>query len=62
MTPTSITSFAGEHRWLSNFWPVLIDCDGRTWPSVEHLYQAAKTLDPAEQEAIRLAARRPGSS
>ncbi len=40
-----ILEFQGEYRFLSNFWPALIDYEGITYPSVEHAYQAAKTLD-----------------
>jgi len=47
-----ISSFSGEYRWLSNFWPV------PGWsiaPTVEHRYQAAKTGISSEKEAIWLA-------
>jgi ribA/ribD-fused uncharacterized protein len=41
-----IGAFNGEFRWLSNFWPVSITCaDGITYPSSEHAYMAAKTVD-----------------
>ena len=40
-----IKSFSGEYRFLSNFYPVEVVLDGVTYPSVEHAYQAAKTLD-----------------
>ena len=40
-----IKSFRGEYRFLSNFFPVEVVLDGVTYPSVEHAYQAAKTLD-----------------
>lgn len=40
-----ISSFTGDYRWLSNFWPVIVRLDGDEYPSVEHAYQAAKTLD-----------------
>lgn len=42
-----INSFHGEYRFLSNFWPVDVTLDGVTYPSVEHAYVAAKTLDVA---------------
>lgn len=42
----NITSFHGENRWLSNFWPVKVSFDGITYNSVEHAYQAAKTDNP----------------
>jgi len=40
-----IDKFDGEYRWLSNFYPCTIHFDGQTYKSVEHAYQAAKTLD-----------------
>jgi len=41
-----INSFTGEHRFLSNFWPVEVEMDFAIYPSVEHAYQAAKTFRP----------------
>lgn len=41
--------------WLSNFHLHPMEIDSRTWKSVEHFYQASKTLHPAEQENIRSA-------
>lgn len=49
---TDITSFSGKYRFLSNFWPCLVTLDGVTYHSVEHAYQAAKTLDSSERETI----------
>lgn len=48
-----IKSFHDEHRWLSNFWPCEIEFEGVKYASVEFAYQAAKTLDPKEREAVR---------
>jgi ribA/ribD-fused uncharacterized protein len=48
----AIREFQGEHRWLSNFWPVEILLDGIVYPTVEHAYQASKTLYPAGRAAI----------
>lgn len=48
-----IKEFQGKYRFLSNFWPVEVILDGKEYPSVEHAYQAAKTLDPKERERIR---------
>lgn len=48
-----IDRFFGEFRFLSNFWPVVVTLDGVEYPSVEHAYQAAKTLDPSERERVR---------
>lgn len=40
-----ITSFSGEYDWLSNFSPVFIIYEDKRYPSVEHAYQAAKSVD-----------------
>jgi hypothetical protein len=45
MADRVIDSFTGEDRWLSNFWPVEVVFEGALYPSVEHAYVAAKTLD-----------------
>lgn len=50
-----ISSFTGRYRFLSNFWPVEIFLDGDKYKSVEHAYQAAKTLDDIERFNIRQA-------
>lgn len=42
-----ITTFQGQYRFLSNFYPCPVVLDGVTYPSVEHAYQAAKSLDHA---------------
>lgn len=49
---TEITSFSGDHRFLSNFWPSPVTYQGVEYPTVEHAYQAAKTLDLDERKAI----------
>jgi len=50
-----IPEFQGEYRFLSNFFPcdegVLYD--GKLYPTSEHAYQAAKTLDKVEREQVR---------
>lgn len=49
-----IESFQGEHRFLSNFWPI----DPATlhgYPTVEHFYQAMKSNDPATREMVKKA-------
>lgn len=46
----SIKEFQGENRFLSNFW---LEDDGTT---NEHRFQAAKTLNPAEQQLVLNAA------
>lgn len=40
-----INRFTGRYRFLSNFYPAAVTLDGVTYSSVEHAYQAAKTLD-----------------
>lgn len=48
-----IAEFQGQYRWLSNFWPCKVWLDGVLYQSVEHAYQAAKTVDESEREMIR---------
>jgi ribA/ribD-fused uncharacterized protein len=48
-----ITEFAGPFRWLSNFWLVPVAFEGLVYPSLEHAYVAAKTLDQQVREEIR---------
>lgn len=40
-----IDSFTGEYEFLSNFSKSIVYYDGVQYPTVEHAYQAAKTLD-----------------
>ncbi len=47
-----IDSFKGEYRWLSNFWPAEVVLDGVTYPTVEHAYVAAKTLNPESRRIV----------
>jgi ribA/ribD-fused uncharacterized protein len=49
-----ITEFRQEYRFLSNFWPCTVRYGMYSFPSVEHAYQAAKTLDVKHQNSIRL--------
>ena len=48
----AIRQFQGEYRWLSNFWPVQVVYDMSAYPSVEHAYQAAKTLIAEERSRL----------
>lgn len=48
----AITDFSEEYRFLSNFHPAAVMYEGILYPSSEHAYQAAKTLDIAERERI----------
>lgn len=47
-----IDQFRGEYRWLSNFWPAEVVLYGKTYPTIEHAYQAAKCADPADRDWI----------
>jgi ribA/ribD-fused uncharacterized protein len=53
----TITEFQGSYRFLSNFYPCFIklEPDQLFYPSVEHAYQAAKTLVTAQRDTIRCA-------
>jgi ribA/ribD-fused uncharacterized protein len=51
-SPAKIDSFQGQYRFLSNFWPAEVEFEGLTYPTVEHAYQSAKTLDMAERRRI----------
>lgn len=47
-----IEKFEGKYDFLSNFYPSEIEYEGIVYPSVEHAFQAAKTLDTSERERI----------
>ena len=47
-----ITSFEGPHEFLSNFWPSPIEWQGVAYPTVEHAFQAAKSLDGEKRRWI----------
>lgn len=57
----TIDRFQGEYRWLSNFHEVEVHYEGVVYPTTEHAYQAAKTLDPDERREI-LCAKTPGKA
>jgi ribA/ribD-fused uncharacterized protein len=53
---TAITWFEDPpYEFLSNFHPATVRLDGVEYPTVEHAYQAAKTLDFSEREHVRSA-------
>lgn len=52
--PAAITTFTGAHRFLSNFSPVTVWLDGVCYQSIEHAYQAAKTLNPQTRATFLL--------
>jgi ribA/ribD-fused uncharacterized protein len=47
-----ITQFKGKYAFLSNFHPSPLRYMGLEFPTAEHAYQAAKTLDIKERRAI----------
>jgi ribA/ribD-fused uncharacterized protein len=49
----AITSFTGKYRFLSNFYPVSAYFDGVNYPTAEHAYVAAKTLDIDKRKEIQ---------
>ena len=49
-----IKEFQGKYRFLSNFFPSPVMWNNIEYPTVEHAYQAAKTLDVDKREIIRL--------
>lgn len=48
-----VFGFDGEYRFLSNFYPSIVSYDGWNYPTVEHAYQAAKTLDKRRRNIIQ---------
>lgn len=53
MSSPVIREFQGTHSFLSNFWTAPVKLDGLQYPTVEHAYQAAKTLDANERHSIQ---------
>jgi ribA/ribD-fused uncharacterized protein len=51
-----VTAFQGEYRFLSNFWPCVIQWEGLVYPTLEHAYAAAKTNDPSTKIQIQACA------
>ena len=50
-----IDFFDGEYAFLSNFYNASCIFEGKLYPTVEHAFQAAKSLDHAEREWIAAA-------
>lgn len=50
-----ITRFRDGYDFLSNFYAAPVALDGVDYPTVEHAFQAAKTFDPEQREALRCA-------
>ena len=49
-----IDSFKGEHVFLSNFSPSVIEVEDKLYPTVEHAYQAFKMTTEEDHEKVRL--------
>lgn len=47
-----INTFHGDHRFLSNFYPALVEYDGILYPTAEHAYQAQKVMSRSLQMRI----------
>lgn len=47
-----IDKFDGIYRFLSNYSPCVIEYEGIIYPTTEHAYQAAKTLNLEQREFI----------
>lgn len=50
-----IDCFDGKYRFLSNFYPALVWVDSTQYPTVEHAFQAAKTISFHHRMDIALA-------
>lgn len=59
---STIDSFTKEFFFLSNFSRAKVTLDGEVYPTTEHAYQAAKTLDPEIRSKIRDAKRKEDGS
>ena len=54
LIPTKIGYFQGQNRFLSNFWPAEVELSDMLFPTVEHAYQASKTLELSLQKQIQV--------
>jgi len=43
-----------EFKCFSNFYSSILNIDGQEWKTVEHYFQAMKSLDPIQRDEIRL--------
>jgi ribA/ribD-fused uncharacterized protein len=50
-----ISDFQGDYFFLSNYAPARVNLNGLEFPTVEHAYQAAKTLEGADRQKIQSA-------
>lgn len=54
MNSNKILRFTGKNSFLSNFYLCKVEYEGLIFPSVEHAFQAAKTLDIDERKKFQL--------
>lgn len=50
-----ILGFTGKYNFLSNFYPSRIEFEDHKYNTVEHAYQAAKSISGEKRRSIRLA-------
>ncbi|MBD3226909.1 MAG: DUF1768 domain-containing protein [Candidatus Lokiarchaeota archaeon] len=50
--PEIINRFKGKYRFLSNFYPCEIEYNGIKYTTLEHAYQASKTLNNESRKKI----------
>ncbi|MBA3870450.1 MAG: NADAR family protein [Anaerolineae bacterium] len=53
MSENEISAFRGPHDFLSNFYAADVELEGAEYPTIEHAFQAAKSLDFAERRAVK---------
>lgn len=49
-----INRFRGKYEFLSNFYPCIVYFEGMAYPSVEHAFQAAKSLDTHVRQGFQV--------
>jgi ribA/ribD-fused uncharacterized protein len=54
VTDQGIYGFFAEYRWLSNFHQSFTFVEGIAWQSVEHAYQASKTMNTYERSLFQM--------
>lgn len=50
---STLGGFQGEYRFLSNFWPAVVTYNDIEFPTVEHAYQAAKSIETIWQLQVQ---------
>ena len=53
MNENEISAFRGSHDFLSNFYAADVEFEGAEYPTIEHAFQAAKSLDFGQRRAIK---------